>query len=108
MLFRSEVFGGKLRNLPNVYHGVATPGHITETTDKLFCGIPEKFNIARYHSWAADEKKFPDVLQVTAVDEHKVIMAFRHKSLNVYGIQFHPESILSEYGETLISNWIKI
>lgn len=103
-----EVFGGQLRNLDQVYHGISTPIRVIDRADKLFCDIPNQFNVGRYHSWIADQAKFPDVLQVTAVDDINSIMAFRHKNLNVYGIQFHPESILSEYGETLLRNWIRI
>jgi anthranilate synthase component II len=101
-----EVFGGTLVNLEKVYHGLATPVHIT-AEDKLFTGIPQTFKAGRYHSWVIGKTNFPDALQITAEDENGFIMAAKHKQFDVRGVQFHPESILSEYGEELISNWIK-
>ena len=74
--------------------------------DLLFKGCPDKFNVGRYHSWVIDTNHFPDALEITATDEDANIMALKHKSLNVRAVQFHPESILSEYGETIIRNWL--
>lgn len=100
-----ECFGGKLRNLEKVYHGIATPVKVI-SDDLLFQGLPVEFNAGRYHSWVIDNREFPSRLEVTAVDENGLIMAARHRSLDVRGVQFHPESILSEFGEEMMRNWI--
>jgi len=101
-----EVYGSKLINLDTVYHGIATETTIIET-DYLFNNCPTKFMTGRYHSWALDEKTISNELLVTAIDSKKQIMALRHKTFDVRGVQFHPESILSEYGEQMIKNWIE-
>lgn len=101
-----EVFGGKLINLDSVYHGVATEMNVVKD-DVLFTGLPKKFNAGRYHSWVIDERYFPDQLEITVRDERGYIMGLRHKKYDVCGMQFHPESILTEYGEQIIKNWIE-
>ena len=100
-----EVFGAKLKNLDNVYHGIATPVQIIKE-DNLFNDCPKEFKAGRYHSWVVDTNGLPDCFDVTSIDEDKNIMAMKHKTYNVKGVQFHPESILSEYGEQIIRNWI--
>lgn len=100
-----EVYGSKLINLDTVYHGIATETKIIEK-DYLFNNCPAKFLTGRYHSWAVDEKTLSNDLVITAIDENNQIMALRHKTFDVRGVQFHPESILSEYGEQLMKNWI--
>jgi anthranilate synthase component 2 len=100
-----ESFGGTLENLKNVYHGIATPITIIKK-DYLFNDCPAHFLAGRYHSWILSENDFPDELEITALDNDGRIMAIRHKEYDVRGIQFHPESILSEYGETIIRNWL--
>src|SRR6201996_1095956 len=103
----AEVFGGTLYNLKQPMHGVATPITITDDDEKLFNGLPHHFNVGRYHSWVVDEKTIPDVLTVTAIDEtDNSAMALRHKTYDVRGVQFHPESILTEYGKEMMKNWI--
>ncbi len=102
----AEAFGGTILNLKNVFHGVATPIEIL-IKDSLFENIPHKINVGRYHSWVVNKNDFPDSLEITAVDENKHIMALRHKLFDVRAVQFHPESVLTEYGETLIKNWTK-
>ncbi|HVD98563.1 MAG TPA: aminodeoxychorismate/anthranilate synthase component II [Cytophagaceae bacterium] len=103
-----EIFGGTLTNLDNVFHGIATPVKLTNSKDPiLFKGIPERFSVGRYHSWVVDAKGFPDVLEVTAVDDSGKVMALKHKTYNVRGVQFHPESILTEHGEKMLDNWLK-
>lgn len=101
-----EVHGGKLINLESVYHGVATEMEIVKE-DVLFKGIPKKFNAGRYHSWVLDENNFPNELEVTVQDENGCVMALRHKKFKLRGVQFHPESILTENGELMIRNWIE-
>ncbi len=102
----AEAFGGSLSNLSNVFHGVATPIEIVGE-DSLFKNIPKKLNVGRYHSWAVNRDDFPKDLEITAVDEQGSIMALKHKTFDVKGVQFHPESILTEHGLQMIENWIK-
>ena len=101
-----ECFGAKLKNLESVYHGVATPINLL-SKNKLFANCPDSFNVGRYHSWVIDNIALPNELEITAVDEHNNIMAVAHKTFDVQGVQFHPESILSEYGDVIITNWLK-
>ena len=100
-----EAFGGNLKNLDTVYHGVATSIQLIKE-DNLFKGCPKEFKVGRYHSWIVENGNLPDCFEITALDESKNIMAMKHKTYNVKGVQFHPESILSEYGEQIIRNWI--
>lgn len=100
-----ESYGAKLKNLDKVYHGLATPIKVV-SNDNLFKDCPTVFKAGRYHSWAVDKQNLPDCFEITAVDEEGNIMAMRHKTYKVKGVQFHPESILSEYGEQIIRNWI--
>ncbi len=100
-----EVFGGKLINLESVYHGVATEMEIVKE-DVLFKDIPKKFKAGRYHSWVVDEKNFPTELEITCKDEKGFVMGLRHIKYDVRGVQFHPESILTEHGLQMIKNWV--
>ena len=99
------VFGGKLVNLDSVYHGVATEMEVVKE-DVLFKGLPTKFKAGRYHSWVVDSKNFPNELEITVKDENGYVMGLRHKKFDVRGVQFHPESILTEHGLEIISNWV--
>jgi len=101
-----ENFGCRLKNLGQVYHGLATPVTVI-ASDRLFAGCPATFMAGRYHSWVIDRDDMSSELQVTAVDEQNRIMAARHTHYDVCGVQFHPESILSEHGETIIKNWLQ-
>ena len=100
-----EVFGGKLTNLSEVYHGIQSPIRIT-ASDCLFEGLPEEIPVGRYHSWVVDRENFPDTLEITAVSQEGYIMAIRHKNFDIRGIQFHPESVLTPDGKRIISNWL--
>lgn len=100
-----EAFGSKLENLSEVFHGVATPCNIV-TDDPIFSGLERTITIGRYHSWVVSHEKFPDCLEVTAVSDDGQIMALRHKTMNIHGIQFHPESVLTPDGKTMIKNFI--
>ena len=103
----AEVFGGKLYNLKQPMHGIATPIKVIDEKEQLFLGLPQSFKVGRYHSWVVDEKAIPDNLTVTAIDEEdNSIMALRHKEYDVRGVQFHPESILTEFGKEMMANWI--
>ncbi|MBV6644658.1 MAG: aminodeoxychorismate/anthranilate synthase component II [Cyclobacteriaceae bacterium] len=102
-----EAFGAKLFNLPIVFHGVTTAVNIVEV-DKIFSDLPESFEVCRYHSWAIDNQKLPAELQVTATDDHGNVMGLRHRQFNVRGVQFHPESVMTEHGIKMIENWLSI
>ncbi len=101
-----EAFGAKLVNLTEVYHGVSSEIQIV-SADPLFDGLPSRFQAGRYHSWVVSREAFPDCLEVTAADTEKhYIMALRHRTYDVRGIQFHPESVLTPEGKRIIQNWI--
>lgn len=110
-----EAFGGKLVNLSTVYHGVATPVRkvrretsvVRQGAQDLFEGLPEEFEVGRYHSWIVSEEGFPGELEITAKDEQGYIMALQHKRFDVQGVQFHPESVLTPQGEVILRNWLK-
>ena len=101
-----EVFGGQLINLAKVYHGVATSVKQIVTDELLFKGLPENFEVGRYHSWVVSNENFPEVLEITSVDENGQIMSLRHKTLDVKGVQFHPESVLTPFGKKILENWV--
>ena len=102
-----EVFGGKLTNLFDVYHGIATEG-TQFGVDPIFTGLPKRIIMGRYHSWVVDRVDFPSCLEITAVSDDGQIMALRHRNYNIHGIQFHPESVLTPEGRTIIKNWLNI
>lgn len=102
----AEVYGAVLENRKNVLHGVATKMIVT-TSDALYKGLPIEFEVGRYHSWQVDPQKLGDQLRVTAVDEAGDIMSVKHKSHDVTGVQYHPESILTENGKKIIQNWLE-
>lgn len=101
----AEAFGGELKNLEEVCHGQSTLIHVV-SSDTLFQSCPLNFNVGRYHSWVVKNNNLPDCLEILALDNHKNIMALKHKALDVCGVQFHPESILTENGDAIIKNWI--
>ena len=113
-----EAFGGKLENLSDVFHGVATEG--TQLgNDPIFAGLPSRITMGRYHSWVVSKQDFPVCLEITAESDERQrvgeqslgmgqIMALRHKTLNIHGIQFHPESVLTPQGRIIIKNFIEL
>jgi len=112
-----EAFGGKLVNLSTVYHGVATKIEVLNNVDKsnritthvsrqIFNGLPNEIQVGRYHSWIVAEEGFPKELEVTARDENGFIMGLQHKTYDVQGVQFHPESVLTPRGEEMLRNWL--
>jgi anthranilate synthase component 2 len=101
-----EAFGGKLINLDTVYHGVATDCKLAINDCRLFTGLPQKISVGRYHSWIVSEQDFPGDLEVTVKDENGYIMGLQHKTYDVQGVQFHPESVLTPDGEAIIRNWL--
>ncbi|MFM1874283.1 MAG: hypothetical protein RL266_20 [Bacteroidota bacterium] len=100
-----EAFGASLKNLNQVHHGVAIPVNIVQE-DLLFKGIPKRFETGRYHSWVIDKETVPSVLRVTSTDDEGEVMAIRHRTFNVCGVQFHPESLLTPEGLKIIGNWV--
>ncbi len=100
-----EVFGGKLINLDTVFHGVATPVKVV-ADDILFKNMPEIFDVGRYHSWVV-QSPLPEDLVITSVDENGQVMSLRHKKYDVRGVQYHPESVLTPLGKTILKNWIE-
>lgn len=105
-----ESFGGTLVNLSTVFHGVATPIEVKQnrsfTEDDVFRNLPATLEVGRYHSWVVSDQHFPDELEITATDRDGYIMGLRHRSYDVQGVQFHPESVLTPLGEKLMRNWL--
>lgn len=101
-----EVYGGTLSNLDKVYHGVATTVKTIVSDELLFDGLEPTFEVGRYHSWVVDTN-VPDVLEITSIDENGQVMSLRHKTYDVRGVQFHPESVLTPDGKKMLENWVK-
>jgi anthranilate synthase component 2 len=104
----TEAFGGGLRRLDGVLHGLVRQVHVTADEHELFEGIESPFDTGRYHSWVPDEATFPEVLQVIARDDDGCIMALKHRELPVYGVQFHPESVMTPCGKQMLANWLAL
>lgn len=102
----AEAFGATLINLAEVYHGVATKIQVV-SDDILFKGLPRELEVGRYHSWAVSNLRLPEDICVTAVDEEGEIMALKHRQYDLHGVQFHPESILTPQGKTVVANFLK-
>ena len=100
-----EVMGGTLVNLADVYHGVQTPVTLT-ADDYIFEGLPKTINVGRYHSWVVAADSMPECLDILALSNEGYVMALRHKTFDLRGIQFHPESVLTPDGKQIISNWL--
>ena len=101
-----EVYGGTLSNLDKVYHGVATTVKTIVNDELLFDGLEPTFEVGRYHSWVFDAN-VPDDLEITSIDENGQVMSLRHKTYDVRGVQFHPESVLTPDGKKMLENWVK-
>ena len=100
-----EVFGAKLKNLSTVYHGIQTKVKVNSKKELLFKDLGPEIQVGRYHSWIIEDN-LPDCFDITSVDENGQIMAIRHKELDVKGVQFHPESVLTPDGKKMLKNWI--
>jgi len=103
----AENFGARLENMPRVCHGFGLETSVMVADETLFRRMPEKFQSGRYHSWTVSDENLPDCLEITATDAEGRIMALRHRELDVRGVQFHPESILTPEGATIIRNWLE-
>jgi anthranilate synthase component II len=102
-----EAFGATLINLSDVHHGLSEEIQVV-AEDPLFRGLPERFDVGRYHSWAVSPENLPEDILVTAVDNEGQIMAMRHSKYNLHGVQFHPESVLTPLGKDILRNWINL
>ena len=106
-----QAFGGTLSNLSTVFHGVATQVKVRseklKVKSSLFDGLPDEIEVGRYHSWVVSKDNFPEELEITVEDENGYIMALQHKTFDVQGVQFHPESVLTPMGEEIMRNWLK-
>lgn len=100
-----EHFGGTLKNMEQPLHGVSTTVKIT-SEDYLYNDMPDSFEIGHYHSWVV-EHPLPEILQATSVDDFGNIMSFKHKTLDVRGVQYHPESVLTPIGRKILENWLR-
>lgn len=103
----AEVYGGRLRQLDHVYHGVRSK-LLLKSREGIFRGMPRHLNAGRYHSWVVDKEGFPGDFTITAEDNEGHIMAMEHKSLPLHAVQFHPESIMTRGGKQIIKNWLDI
>jgi anthranilate synthase component 2 len=103
----AEAYGGTISNLSTVYHGVTGQMKQLVEDEYLFSGIPAEFDAGRYHSWVVEHDTLPGDLEITVENDEGYIMALRHRKHDVRGVQFHPESVLTEYGGRMILNWIK-
>lgn len=122
-----QVFGGKLTNLSDVFHGVQTDVYINKESclneelrmkneeflsgltleeDYIFEGLAAKFPVGRYHSWVVDTEGFPEDLAITAISPEGQVMALKHRKYDIHGIQFHPESVLTPDGKVIVRNWL--
>lgn len=102
----AEVFGGRIINLDEVYHGVATKITITVEDESLFEGLDKTIEVGRYHSWVVDAN-LPEELEATSLDDNGQVMSLRHKFYDVKGVQYHPESVLTPDGKQILKNWLK-
>jgi anthranilate synthase component 2 len=103
----AEAYGGTITNLTTVYHGVTGQMKQLVEDEYLFSGIPAEFDAGRYHSWVVEHDTLPRDLEITVENNEGYIMALRHRKHDVRGVQFHPESVLTEYGGKMILNWIE-
>lgn len=102
-----EVYGARLYNMPEVLHGVGTSVRITKNNDYLFQNVPDSFRICRYHSWAVAKDSVNGKLEVSALDGNDMVMGISHSEYDVRGLQFHPESVITENGKTIMKNWLE-
>jgi anthranilate synthase component 2 len=104
----AEAYGGTITNLSKVYHGISGKMKQLVSDDYLFSGVPDEFDAGRYHSWVVEPDTLPEELEITVQNDEGYIMAIRHREHDVKGVQFHPESMLTEYGGMMIKNWLGV
>lgn len=103
----AEAYGAKLFNMPKVLHGIASKAIMVTDQEPLFKNLPSEFMVCRYHSWTVLPDTINGELEITALDEENQVLAIRHKKFDVRGVQFHPESILTQHGKEMLENWLK-
>jgi para-aminobenzoate synthetase component II len=103
-----EYFGGRLFYLPNVVHGYPAEIHLSSEPGKLYKGVEQEFRVGLYHSLAVSRDYLPTVLRITGVSEEGIVMSFEHRDFPIYGIQYHPESFITEYGRTIMKNFLEM
>lgn len=101
-----QVFGANLIHLEEVLHGVSSTVHLKLPESRLFQNVVDRFQVCHYHSWALSDQAMPESLLVTATNENGMVMAIQHKTYDLHGVQFHPESYISEHGRHMIGNWL--
>jgi anthranilate synthase component 2 len=101
-----EAFGGSLINLDKVYHGVSTPINIVTPDDRLYKDIPGRIEVGRYHSWVVSRENLPGCFIINSLDDQGIIMGISHKKYDVKGVQYHPESVLTQHGLKIVENWL--
>ncbi len=101
-----EAFGGTLENMTDVLHGIGDLNLVVDSNERLFKGLPPEFTVGRYHSWTVVPESIPDTMTITATDEQGRVMGLTHRKYDVRGLQFHPESVLTEYGKEMMQNWL--
>ncbi|MBK20924.1 MAG: aminodeoxychorismate/anthranilate synthase component II [Flavobacteriales bacterium] len=102
----AEAFGSELENMDEVLHGVGNTIKVIEK-DVIYSGVPDEFEVGRYHSWQVKKETLGETLKLTGIDENGNVMSMRHNSLDVVGVQYHPESVLTEHGLKIVENWLK-
>lgn len=103
----AEVFGATLEQVPIIAHGITREIEVLDRKNMLFQNLPKKFEVGVYHSWVVSQEDFPEDLKVTAQADN-LLMAITHQSLDVQGLQFHPESFLTPFGKQILENWLKL
>ncbi|MCB0354366.1 MAG: aminodeoxychorismate/anthranilate synthase component II [Bdellovibrionales bacterium] len=103
----AEACGAKLKNLDQVMHGVESEIRILDSQDPLYRDVPEVITVGRYHSWVVDPDTLPSCLTVTAIDDSENIMSFRHNEDSLFGVQYHPESIMTPLGAGVLNSWLQ-
>lgn len=104
----AECFGAKLYNLPHVLHGVTSTLEVVDSNEKLFAGLPSQFTVTHYHSWVVAPDTMPESIKVTSTNAQGLVLSLAHARFDVRGVQFHPESIMTEHGKKMIQNWLSI
>jgi len=104
----AESYGCKLKNIKSVRHGIETKIIRTDIDDPLLSGLPGEFIAGSYHSWMVDKRGISDEIQITSTDLENEIISFKHRKIPRFGIQVHPESIMTPHGSTIIENWLRI
>ena len=102
-----EVYGATLENMTDVLHGISDTAFVTDDSERIFKGLPSEIKVGRYHSWTVMPETFTDNIRITALDEKGRVMGLSHNTFDVKGLQFHPESVLTEYGKEMLQNWLK-